>query len=415
NVLQTFSKNITENSSQLVQTIAESSNMTVDQVQNIMTATSQTIQQSPEIRSTIATNTNASESMVQQITNAIPQVITVTPSGTISTVKEVAQSSQTNETTSQKIIQALMSTAVENSSFINSLAEEHHLKSQQIKNILTTYARNVNQPTETLIQTINESSGVPKDQVRSIILSLTGSILASGDVISQVAEAEGVSEADVSNVMEKQLELASEPEKYIEKAISIPETISLEDYEEVKEMWIKHYEEGEVPVTETIKTRTDWIEQEVVYITNTLNKILSPDEKLQQEGLDELGYLLPIFLINNLKGEELIVYLKAKLEAAKLVMKILEREQKLKEKMKETEDEEMFVDVDQKEKAEEPKHMAMDIDEESQVPKSIEDRVKAIQEKLSSIDSPDNPKENNLSLSGIKNRLKDASIPEKKS
>ncbi len=410
-VFQEFNTHISESSSQLTQSIADNAHISVEQVQAIMTTTSQAIDQSPEVRNTIATKTNTSASTVQQIVTAVPQAMTVALTNTTSIIKEVAQSSQTNEATSQQIIQSLMNTAVENNSFVENLAEEHQLKSQQIKNILTTYSHNVSQPSETLIQTINQSSGVPKDQVRSIILSLTNSILSSHEIIGQVAQAEGMSEADVSNVMEEQLEVASEPEKHIEKTISIPKTISLEDYEEVKEMWTKHFEEGEVPVSETIKTRKDWIEQEVVYITNTLNKILSSDEKLQQEGLDELGYLLPIFLINNLKGDELIVYLKAKLEAAKLVMKILEHEEKAKNEIKEDEEEEVLVDVVQEETAEEPKHMAID-EEEEEAPRSIEERVKAVQEKLSAGESFDVPEENNLSLGEIKNRLKDATNSE---
>ncbi|MDP4011590.1 MAG: hypothetical protein Q8P72_05200 [Candidatus Roizmanbacteria bacterium] len=411
-VFQEFNTHISESSSQLPQSIADNAHISVEQVQAIMTTTSQIIDQSPEVRSLIATKTNTSASTVQQIVTAVPQAMTVAPTNTTSIIKEVAQSSQTNEATSQQIIQSLMNTAVENNSFVENLAEEHHLKFQQIKNILTTYSHNVSQPSETLIQTINQSSGVPKDQVRSIILSLTSSILSSHEIIGQVAQAEGMNEKDVSNVMQQQLELASEPEKHIEKTISIPKTISLEDYEEVKEMWTKHFEEGEVPVSETIKTRKDWIDQEVVYITNTLNKILSSDEKLQQEGLDELGYLLPIFLINNLKGDELIVYLKAKLEAAKLVMKILEHEEKAKNEIKEDEEEEVFVDVAQEDSAEEPKHMALD-EEEEEAPRSIEERVKAVQEKLKGAESSDNPETTNLSINDIKTRLNDASVSDK--
>jgi|GEM_PF-795584 len=411
NVLQAFNTHISENATQLTNSVAESSNLSVQQVQNIMSATSQIVQQSPAITNSIATKTNTSAATLQQIVNAVPQAMTATTPDSNSTIQEVAQTSQTNEATSQQIIQSLMHTAVQNKSFVENLAEEHNLKSQQIKNILTTYSQNISKPTEVLIQTINQSSGVPKEQVRSIILSLTSSVLASNEIIGQVAQAEGMNEADVSSVMEKQLEVASEPKKHIEKTISIPKTISLEDYEEVKEMWTKHFEEGEVPISETIKSRRDWIDQEIIYITNTLNKILSPDEKLQQEGLDELGYLLPIFLINNLKGDELIVYLKAKLEAAKLVMKILDREEKVKQDLQEDEDEEVFVDVAQEESAEEPKHMMID-DEEESAPQSIADRVTAVQEKLSAAETGETIAENNRSLGDIKNRLKDVTDSE---
>jgi len=438
NVLESYAKHVDERSSKAITSIANETRMSVSQIKDIINTTSSIVQSSPQITEKVVTESKIDQKTIEKIiqsllssfpfeTNQISNApvkgsthvssTSPEPAQTIkkqSIVSSVAQNSQTSETTSQQIIQSLMNAAVQNNSFVENLAQEHNLKYQQIKNILTAYSQNVNQPSETLIQTINQSSGVPKDQVRSIILSLTSSILSSHEIIGHVAEAEGMNEADVSAVMEEQLEVASEPKKHIEKTISIPKTISLEDYEEVKEMWTKHFEEGEVPVSETIKTRKDWVDQEVVYITNTLNKILSSDEKLQQEGLDELGYLLPIFLINNFKGDELIVYLKAKLEAAKLVMKLLEHEEKVKHEMKEDEEEEVFVDIAKEEAAEEPKHMAID-DEEEQAPRSIEERVKAVQEKLSAVEPSDAVEENNLSLGDIKNRLKNATHSEDES
>jgi len=36
------------------------------------------------------------------------------------------------------------------------------------------------------------------------------------------------------------------PGQNIEQTISIPPTVSIQDYEEVKKMWVKQYEKGEV-------------------------------------------------------------------------------------------------------------------------------------------------------------------------
>lgn len=147
-------------------------------------------------------------------------------------------------------------------------------------------------------------------------------------------------------------------EKPIEQTITIPATVSIEDYESVKKMWRRQYEQGEVPVAENIKTRSQWVEQDIVFITNTLNKLLSADEKIRQQGLDDLGYILPIFMINNMRGEELLVYLKAKLEAAKIVAEIINKEKEVTEKLK-AKSEEEFVDVDAPKKAEAAKTMKM--------------------------------------------------------
>jgi len=86
---------------------------------------------------------------------------------------------------------------------------------------------------------------------------------------------------------------------------------------------------------------------------------VSDSPEIRQEGLDELGYILPIFLINNLKGDQLLVYLKAKLEAAKEAASLFIQK---KEEVESTKVEE-FVDV-AKPKAEE-KEKAAEMKEEN--------------------------------------------------
>ncbi len=135
------------------------------------------------------------------------------------------------------------------------------------------------------------------------------------------------------------------PEKSIEEVIPVPPTVPLEEYEQVKRMWKEQYEKGEVPTTENIATREAWVDQDIVFITNTLNKLFSPDEKVRQAGLDDVGYILPIFLVNNLKGDQLVVYLKAKVEAAKEVKEIKVKEKEITDKLK-TQAKEEFVEVE---------------------------------------------------------------------
>ena len=120
-------------------------------------------------------------------------------------------------------------------------------------------------------------------------------------------------------------------------------------------MWQEQYEKGEVPVTEDIQSRSEWVEKDIVLITNTLNKLMSVDEKVRQEGLDDVSYLLPIFMINNLSGEELMVYLKAKLEAAKAV---LHKSKEKEEEKVQPEEEEVFVEASKKK--EEAKTMTLE-------------------------------------------------------
>ena len=77
-----------------------------------------------------------------------------------------------------------------------------------------------------------------------------------------------------------------------------------------------------------------------------------------------MGFIIPIFMINNLKGEQLVTYLKAKLEAAKATKKLLAKETEVKEKLKkeEKDDEENLVPIKNKKKDELKNDMHMELD-----------------------------------------------------
>lgn len=233
-------------------------------------------------------------------------------------------------------------------------------------------------------EAIREQAGVqqevkPEDRpvvVRHVLRVVGENKQAADEVVKEVAQQEQVAEEEAAQIVQEQLEITAKPEENIEKIVAVPPSVTIEEYEELKEMWEHQYEEGEIPVMENITTRDEWVETDIVTITNVMNKILSPNPELQQQGLDELGFIIPIFMINNLKGDQLITYLKAKLEAAKATKKILDREKKLREKLekeKAKEDEDL-VELKQDKKAEEPKLMHMDLPEEKG-PTTIEERA----------------------------------------
>ena len=190
--------------------------------------------------------------------------------------------------------------------------------------------------------------------------------------MKMIAEKESMSQEDVKRVIETQTPLISIPEKTIEQTVTIPPSVSIEDYEEVKKMWTQQYEKGEVPTSENITSRQQWVDQDIVFITNTLNKLLSSDDKLRQEGIDDLAYILPIFLINSLRGEELVVYLKAKIEAAKAVKHDMDKEKEITEKLKKkSEETEEFVDVKKKEEENiKTLHMSQELPTEEDITKA---------------------------------------------
>jgi len=241
-------------------------------------------------------------------------------------------------------VQSITNLFSTNTSIVNSVAQKTQMQTSQIQSVLSSLQQNINQSAPSIVQNITNQSGLSKEKVATVLRTFSETVKNDKQLTQQIADKEQVDVKKVEEVIAAQTPVVVEPEKSIEQAVAIPPSITLEEYEQVKKMWIHQYEKGEVPVTENIKSREEWIEQDIMFISNTLNKLMSANEELKQQGLDDIGYILPIFLINNLKGEELIVYLKAKLEAAKQVSEMKQKEKEITEKLKPQEEEE-FVEV----------------------------------------------------------------------
>ncbi|MEK7522340.1 MAG: hypothetical protein AAB569_02085 [Patescibacteria group bacterium] len=157
--------------------------------------------------------------------------------------------------------------------------------------------------------------------------------------------------------------LTSDTKKNIEEIISVSPAVTLDEYEQVKKMWINAYEKGEIPKTENLRSRSEWVEYDIVLITNTLNKLLSDDKVLKAQALDEIGFILPIFLVNNLSGDQLVTYLKAKIEAARTIKALLDREKEVTERLKAGAEETVDVLKPKKKEAEKTMELKQELDE----------------------------------------------------
>lgn len=255
---------------------------------------------------------------------------------------------------------SFMTSVASNPAIVNTLSKTFNITAPQIQSVLSSYKSKASQFPAQVISNIVKETGLEKDKIVSVIKEISKFAVADKATIKQIAEKENLPEAQIVSIISTQTPLVTEPEKNIEQAVSIPSTVSIEDYEEVKKMWTQQYEKGEVPVSENLSSREEWLEQDIVFITNTLNELMSSDPTLKAQGVDDLGYILPIFLINNLKGEELAVYLKAKLEAAKHVKEMKDMEKQITEKLKaKSADDEELVDLKKAKPAEGEKHLEM--------------------------------------------------------
>ena len=246
---------------------------------------------------------------------------------------------------------------------MNKLSQVANTSADQNQSVITSLQQNINKPVTEVIANVAKDTNLDQEKVVAALKLVSDSLKTDGKLtesVKQAALSNNIQDKDLQKLLQDQIGLILEAQKSVEKTITIPATISLEDYEQVKKMWKNQYEKGEVPVSENIKTRAEWIDKDIVFITNTLNKLVASDHNLKQQGLEDLAYILPVFLINNLKGEEIIVYLKAKLEAAKSIQEEKVKEtaavEKTKEEIKNTEE---FVDVKNIKKEENTKTMEM--------------------------------------------------------
>ncbi|NTU73144.1 hypothetical protein HGB07_03155, partial [Candidatus Roizmanbacteria bacterium] len=210
----------------------------------------------------------------------------------------VAQAVSIHVNLPQDKIQALstsfMQAVAHNSIITNIINQTTSVPVNQIQTILTSYGQQVNKPANQIIRSISKETSIPLDKVNKILTAVSIELSKADSPLKQliqtISKDQNISAEDLTKVLTTQIPIAVEPEKHVEQNIPMPSTISIEDYEEVKKMWTEQYEKGEVPVTENIQSRAEWVEQDVVFITNTLNKLLSSDDELRQQGLDEMGY-----------------------------------------------------------------------------------------------------------------------------
>lgn len=138
------------------------------------------------------------------------------------------------------------------------------------------------------------------------------------------------------------------------------QTVGIDDYEEVKKMWEENYHSGEVPISDKIKSREDWIKQDIQKISSVIELLSSADSEIKKQGVEQLSTILPFLLLGGFSEQETIIYLKAKLEAAKKEQAEVEQKQQ---------EEESKVSIEQsKETEEKPKEMEAEANPQEPTP-----------------------------------------------
>lgn len=237
------------------------------------------------------------------------------------------------------------------------LAEKAQITKEQVSDVLNnlpteqivSHVQTISAPpiiTSGLLAQISQQTQIPPEKIEAVLRHLptvTGTVEQRTEKLAQETQ---TTKEEVTNI------LSSLP-----KEQAIPQaapTVTIEEYEEIKSMWLNHYRESEIPMTDKIQSRQQWLEEDVKKLSNTINLLTSVSIKDRQKGMEEVANLLPFLLLGGFGDLETITYLKAKLEAAKLVIGEMDQVEKAKEQMKKEEEK---VEIPAEEKKEEEKQM----------------------------------------------------------
>lgn len=108
------------------------------------------------------------------------------------------------------------------------------------------------------------------------------------------------------------------PESIAELAIAVKDD---RDFRHTKELWKEHYRKAQVPLSESIKSRADWLQKEKTTIQANLSNFLSSDKDKRAEALKRIEKILPFILMGDYQASEIASYMLAKYEAAEEVYK----------------------------------------------------------------------------------------------
>lgn len=275
---------------------------------------------------------------IQEMAKSRPNIISIS--------RFVADLSKINEVTVNKVVKNVMQKVAGNAVTVKEIATKTSINELQAMNVLQAVAGVVgtNHSAEA-VQKIAEKAGMEKLKTQEVLTETKVRAMDTA-VLASVAQEEQLNIAQVQQVAQSVFSdtLSGLSTATTTQVLAPSPTLSIEEYEEIKKMWMEHYTNGEVPFSNKIKTRADWIQEDAVKMDNILNKLISDSEEVRAKGLEEVSDIIPFFMLGNMQIQDIATYLKAKQAAARDVQQNVSREDALKEKLK-AKSEDVFVEV----------------------------------------------------------------------
>lgn len=344
----------------IIQQVSEKTEVEHDKVEQIIRensqlSTSATSEKTMEQQiSLIAEHTGMSTEKVRQIGEAARAgaegaLPTVTPAA----IQSISEKTETSEENVQEVLkelsQATESKEMTEQEKLQSIAEKVGVSQEKVKEVLNTVpmvGAAAAAPVQALvvtpatIQQVAEKTQVGEQNVERILDQFPRMSGTQQEREEKIAEEVGISAEEVHKV------IGATPKAESQESAPGPvegSPVSIEEYEDVKSMWKNHYQSSEVPVSDMINNREEWIEEDIKTLTNTLDLLSSPVAKNRQKGMEQVSTILPFLLLGGFSDVETMTYIKAKVEAAKNVIEEMKEVQKVTDKIASTEE---FVDVE---------------------------------------------------------------------
>jgi len=105
--------------------------------------------------------------------------------------------------------------------------------------------------------------------------------------------------------------------------------VSDQDYEEVKKLWEENYRNLPVPAEYGSEAtgRIAWITADIKNIEETIALLTTNDTEKEQQGMQKVSEILPMLMLGGFSQNEIIGYLKAKVDAGNTVVAELQKEE----------------------------------------------------------------------------------------
>lgn len=373
--------------------IATRTGLTEEKVRQVLQVYSNSTLSTTERIEKIAKETTTSSEKIKEVLTTLPQaVLTTDPSFFEKATQETSLIEKTSEKTTlskekiTQILQTLSTTKVtekekSTTEIISEVAKQTGEKETVIKDVVETVTSLAPQFAPQLLATLSQNNAVvsllsqetqlPQTSIQKILertSKLSSEKATFEEKVDKVSKESQVSKESVKDVLSTVSAFNLEKPEIAKPAKAPHRTaVSVEDYEEVKNMWMNHYKLTEVPKTENVKTREQWLNEDIRFLTNTLNLLTSLNPKDKDNGLKQVAAILPFLMLGGFSEAETTIYLKAKLQAAKSVLASLEEREKLKEEVKK-EEEETLVEIKEGQKQEEEKTMTTEQTQELPLP-----------------------------------------------